>query len=185
MILSSKKIAGLLIFAGSAIGFIGIIIAETRTPNYSTANNYISDLGIGPSAAIFNISLIVGGLLGMFGAFFLNRGMDKRVLPVLVGLASLGSFLVGVFPEDTGVPHIIGAAITFLAGGLASVFAYRFTVTPFRQVSIVLGALTLSAFILLFTGNNLGLGAGGMERMVAYPSILWSFGFSGYLMADH
>jgi hypothetical membrane protein len=184
MLISQKKLSGLLLFIGSTIGFIGIIIAETQYPNYSTANNFISDLGVGTSARIFNTALIIGGLLGVAGSFFLYRALGKRGLPVLVGLSALGSFIVGVFPESTGIPHLIGALLVFVAGGLSSIMAYRHTISPFRQVSLLLGVFTLGAFGLLFTGNNLGLGGGGMERMVTYPNIMWSFGFSGYLMAN-
>lgn len=184
MTINSKKPAGLLLSAGSIIGFLGIIIAETGYPNYSTANNYISDLGIGPSAAIFNAALIMGGLLGLVGVFFLSRWLKNRFFMGLLGLSALGSFLVGVFPEDTGIPHIIAAFMAFIAGGLAASTAYRHTKAPFRQVSVVLGATSLLAFALLLTGVHLGLGAGGMERMIAYPNLLWSIGFGGYLMAD-
>ena len=184
MTINSKKLAGLLLSAGSITGFLGIIIAETGYPNYSTANNFISDLGIGPSAAIFNAALITGGLLGIVGVFFVSRWLKNRFFVGLLGLSALGSFLVGVFPEDTGIPHIIAALLAFIAGGLAALTAYRHTQTPFRQVSVVLGATALLAFTLLLTGVHLGLGAGGMERMVAYPNILWSISFGGYLMAD-
>ncbi len=183
MAFNNKKLAGLLLSSGSIIGFLGIIIAETRYPNYSTANNFISDLGIGPPATIFNTALIIGGLLGLAGAYFLGRSMKNR-FSVLVGLSALGSFLVGVFPEDTGAPHSIAALLTFVAGGLAAITAYRHTQTPFRQVSVVLGAIVLVAFALLLVGVHLGLGAGGMERMIAYPNILWSIGYGGYLMAE-
>jgi hypothetical protein len=29
----------------------------------------------------------------------------------------------------------------------------------------------------------LGLGVGGMERMIAYPALMWGTGFGGYLIA--
>jgi hypothetical membrane protein len=164
---SNKNLAGLLLFAGSTIGFLGIIIAETQYPNYSTANNFISDLGIGTT-----------------GAYFLSRSLKNRLFPVLVGLSSLGSVFVGVFPEDTGIPHAIAALLAFIAGGVAAIISYRYLKTPFRYVSVALGALSLLSFILFLTGIHLGLGAGGMERMIAYPNIIWSIGFGGNLMAD-
>ena len=184
MTLGNKKLAGLLLFIGTAIGFFGIIIAETRTPNYSTANNYISDLGIGPSATIFNAALIIAGALGTASAYFLHRTIKTRLFPTLVGLSSLGSLGVGLFPENTGIPHVIAALLVFILGGLAAIISYRFTKTPFAQVSVALGAITLLAFSLLATDITLGLGAGGMERVIAYPSMLWSISFGGYLMAE-
>jgi hypothetical protein len=41
-------------------------------------------------------------------------------------------------------------------------------------LALVLGAL----------GFDLGLGAGGMERMIIYPIIIWGLAFGGYLMAQ-
>jgi hypothetical membrane protein len=40
-------------------------------------------------------------------------------------------------------------------------------------VSLALGALGLSATLLFVTGNFLGLGLGGMERVAAYPMTVW------------
>ena len=184
MLFDNKKIAGLLLSAGSIIGFLGIIIAETGYPNYSTANNYISDLGIGPSAAVFNGALIIGGLLVLFAVFFLSRVFKNRFFLALLGLSALGSFFVGIFPKDTGMPHVIAALFAFVAGGLAAITAYRHTQTPFRQFSVVLGITSLLAFIFLVTNVNLGIGAGGMERMIAYPNMFWVVSFGGYVMAD-
>jgi hypothetical protein len=37
----------------------------------------------------------------------------------------------------------------------------------------------------LFAGNTfLGLGAGGMERMIFYPAMFWAIGFGAYLLAE-
>jgi len=64
-------------------------------------------------------------------------------------------------------------------------------------VSIGLGAMTIGALVLYSSGiitsgslnshvaydSNfyLGLGPGGMERMVIYPALVWLAGFGGYL----
>jgi len=50
-----------------------------------------------------------------------------------------------------------------------------------------LGLFSLTAlFLLVFTRDYgwLGLGAGGMERMIAYPMCLWMIGFGGYLIGN-
>jgi hypothetical protein len=59
---------------------------------------------------------------------------------------------------------------------------------------MTLGALALFAGGIVtsgsFTSNEipvsdlfLGIGPGGMERMIVYPAIIWLVGFSGYLIA--
>ncbi|HUS75618.1 MAG TPA: hypothetical protein VMY43_06375 [Methanothrix sp.] len=51
-------------------------------------------------------------------------------------------------------------------------------------VVIILGGLTLASSVLFVLEIYLGLGPGGMERMIVYPVILWAVGFGGYLMAS-
>jgi hypothetical protein len=43
--------------------------------------------------------------------------------------------------------------------------------------------MTLATLGLFESGQYLGLGAGGMERMIAYPALMWGAGFGGYLIA--
>jgi hypothetical protein len=66
---------------------------------------------------------------------------------------------------------------------------------PFSLISIVLGVMTLGALALFSlgiiasgsitsdiaydSGFYLGLGPGGMERMIIYPALMWLVGFSG------
>ena len=50
-------------------------------------------------------------------------------------------------------------------------------------LSIILGLATLAALFLFVGGINLGLGVGGMERMIVYPALLWAVGFGGHMMA--
>jgi hypothetical protein len=37
----------------------------------------------------------------------------------------------------------------------------------------------------MFFGITLGLGMGGIERMIAYPILLWGLGFGGHLASQH
>ena len=43
--------------------------------------------------------------------------------------------------------------------------------------------MTLVATVLYGTDTYLGLGQGGMERMVVYPVLIGGVAFGGYLMA--
>jgi hypothetical membrane protein len=47
----------------------------------------------------------------------------------------------------------------------------------------VLGVITFTAFILLVAKVYLSLSAGGMERMIVYPLLIWALGTGAYLMA--
>jgi hypothetical protein len=46
----------------------------------------------------------------------------------------------------------------------------------------VLGVIALASLILSFSHYDLGIGRGGMERMIAYPSLVWALGFGGFMI---
>ena len=48
--------------------------------------------------------------------------------------------------------------------------------------STFFGLYSLSALALHFFELNLGLGGGGMKRMIVFPLIIWLAAYSGYLL---
>ena len=91
---------------------------------------------------------------------------------------------VGFFPETIRLYHEIFAGITFICGGLSEMLSFVLIRFPMSIAVIFLGGLTLGSLVLFVLGVQLGLGPGGMERMIVYPVILWGAGFGGYLMAS-
>ena len=191
-----SKAAGALLLVGATQFIIFLVIAETVYPDYSVSHNYISDLGVWgkPSAPFFNVSTMIFGLCVIAGAYFIHREFDSRVIAALFGAAGLGALGVGIFPENTfvvhGIPiiHTISAGTGFVVGGIAAIASFKFSKPPMRYISVVLGAAALVAAVLFRAtkdSNYLGLGVGGMERMVAYPTLLFLMGFGGYLLALH
>jgi hypothetical membrane protein len=189
------KIAGTLLTVGGIQFVLALIIAESIYPNYSIANNYISDLGVWgkPSAAIFNPALMIFGISIIAASVFIKRHFHLGKLAYLYAIAGAGSLGVGIFPENTfilnGVPvlHSISALLAFVVGGLAALVTYKITKSPFRYISAFLGAFTLVAFVVFLATRDasaLGIGAGGLERMVAYPTTLGLIGFGGYLLGN-
>ena len=194
MAVSNASKAGIAIFVGAVQFSIGLILAEIYYPNYNVSLNYVSDLGATcptsgsciinqPTSMIFNSSIIILGLLILVGAYFLNRAYHWKPATVMIALAGVGAMGVGLFPETTGVWHSIFSLIVFLFAGLAAVITARFQKKPMFYFSIILGLVTLVALLLYIPGEYLGLGAGGMERMVVYPVLVWSLGFGGHMMA--
>ncbi len=175
--------AGILIFVGGAEFMLSMLVAEAIRPSYSVSTNYISDLGVGVSAPIFNGSIVVLGIMLAAAAYLLMRGLDSKALPVLLFLTGVGAAGVGIFPETTGTPHLLFSLIAFLFAGISAIYSFRYTGGLFGYLSIVLGALSLIALVLYSTGHYGALHRGGMERMIVYPVILWALGFGGYLHA--
>ena len=180
------KIAGSLLFVGGVQFVLGIILAEALYPGYNTSIQTISSLGVGPSAIIFNSSVFLIGVLGLAGTYFVHRAFNSSLFTLLLGIAFIGAIGVGLFTEDTSTftLHSIFAVIAFVFGGISAIVSYRLQKQPLSILSVILGIFSLFAVGLLASGTYLGLGLGGIERMVAYPIMLWTVGFGGYLMAQ-
>jgi hypothetical membrane protein len=178
------KVAGALFFVASTQFVIFLVVSEALYPGYSVALNYISDLGVGPSSVIFNASIILLGLLILVGAYCLRRTFHASLLTVFFVLTAIGAVGVGVFTEDFGLVHPIVSLVTFLFGGLSAIASFRTVRFPFSLLAALLGLVSLFALGLFGVRMNLGLGQGCMERMIAYPLLMWGAGFGGYLMMN-
>lgn len=188
----SERIGGALLFLAVTQFVLGLVVSEALFPNYSISDNYISDLGVGPSSMIFNSSVFLLGLLLLIGTYFLQRAFDFKILTAVLVLTAIGAMGVGIFTEDFETLHPIVSLIAFLFGGLSAIssgigsFIHKFRLVSavFSAFAIILGLMTLGALVLFAGKIYLGLGAGGMERMIAYPILMWGAGFGGYLMTQ-
>jgi hypothetical membrane protein len=195
----SSFVAGALFFGFALVAMMGIITAEAFYPGYNAGVQEISDLGatrppnsviLQPAATIFNTTMLVSGLLVVGGTYFVHRAFGDRAMTAVLALLGIGLLGVGFFDGSEAPMHGMAAMLTFVAGGVSAVVAARIIRTPFRYVSVAVGA-----FVLLLIASLIGfgitaiphpmapLGAGGIERYVAYPTLLWFLGFAGYLMA--
>lgn len=181
---SFGRLAGLLLAFGAAQFLLGLVVAESLYPHYSVSDNFISDLGVGPVAGIFNGSVFLLGACVLGAAYFLWRESADRLFVASVALSGWGAMGVGIFPEGSPMGlHFIMSAMTFFFGGVAALLAYRLKMGKINSAaSALLGIVSLLALALFFDGNYLGLGAGGMERMIAYPVLIWAIGMGGGLL---
>ncbi len=178
----SLNIAGILLFVFSVQFVITMFIAESLYPHYSIANNYISDLGVGSTGMLFDSSISFLGIAVIISSYFVYKGFDAKIFPVLIALTGLGALLVGVFNEHFGAIHGYVSFFTFILGPLTAIYAYRYETSPFKFVSVVLGIISYLAIALpVLYGNSL-FGAGGWERLVVYPFLLWGVGYGAFLM---
>ena len=54
--------------------------------------------------------------------------------------------------------------------------------SPFRFLSLAVGLFIAAAIFLYIEKMYLGIGVGGMERMIVDPALFWGLGLSSYLM---
>jgi len=195
---SRGKVAGVLFFLAVTQFVLCLIIAEALYPGYSVSDNYISDLGIGPSAIVFNSSAFLLGLLLLAGTYLQRHSPNFKTLNILLLLMAIGAMGVGVFTKDFTLAHGAVSSMAFFFAGLSAIASFKVLKKPFSLISIILGAMTLTALALFSAGiitsgsltSNiaydsiffLGLGPGGMERMIIYPALMWLAAFSGHLV---
>jgi hypothetical membrane protein len=195
-----EKVAGILFFVAATQFILGITVAEALYPGFSVSANYISDLGIGPSALIFNSSAFLLGLLSLIGTYFLRHISGFRTINIMLVLMALGAMGIGVFTKNYTTAHGAVATTAFFFAGLSAISSSKVLRKPLSLISIVLGAMTLAALALFSAGMvtsgsltsdiaydsdfYLGLGPGGMEHMIIYPAGMWLAGFSWHLMTQ-
>ena len=188
-----RHAAGVFLFIGAVQFVLGMLIAEFLYPGYSASVNYISDLGATcrttciiyqPSASIFNTSISLLGVLALVSTYFIWREFHNRSISLLLGLSGIGMVGVGLFPETAGIVHLVASFIAFFFGGLSAIATYKLVKAPFAYLSVLMGMISLIALALFISEIFLGLGPGGMERMIAYPLLLWVIGFGGNLMSS-
>jgi hypothetical protein len=95
-----------------------------------------------------------------------------------------GPMSVGLFTEKSEPIHSTASLLVFLFGSLSAIYSFRVMKLPFSLISLFLGVMSLFALVLFASQQYLGLGVGGMERMIVYPILMWTIGFSGYLFAS-
>jgi hypothetical membrane protein len=190
--------AGVLFLIASIQFLLGLVAAEAMYPGYSVADSYISDLGVGPSAPVFNAAAFLFGLLTLSGVYFLPRTVEFQGVTVLLALMAVGAMGVGIFTSAFPTIHGAVSLMAFGFGGLSAIASWKATKTPLSVIGVILGVMTLGALALFASGMVttgaltsrdppasayfLGLGPGGMERMIVYPALLWLTLFSGHLL---
>lgn len=183
---------------------IQIIVALSFTPSYSLRFNTISDLGntvcgiyssrniCSPQHSLMNASFILLGLLMASGSLLIYQEFKKDLTSLIgfsfMALGGLGTLIIGLFPENTiSFLHILGAGLPFLLGNVSLILLGISLSIPrsLRYYTIFSGVLTLSALTLFVTQNYLGIGIGGMERLVSYPQTIWLVIFGMYISRNH
>ena len=181
MRIENRSLLGALLFVGAAQFILVITIAEGLYPGYSVATTALSDLGVGQTAVLFNASTVVFGAFILIGLLLGRRaiGTGLTITLAVYGACSAG---VGVFPETTGALHSVITLGILVFGAVSAIISYRVLRPPLSYFSVGLGMLALVALALAVTHHDLGIGPGGMERMIAYPIFLWALGFGGALI---
>jgi len=176
---------------------------------YGFFANTISDLGEtskftygtpamwSPDHGWMNAAFIVLGAVMIMGAPFIyqeyNETTSAKVWIARIGfaaqvLAGGGAITVGLIPENVnGLGHEIGAGLAIAIGTLG-VFLLGLSLPrlPGRiRLFMLWMPVALMAILLYALHEYLGFGPGGMERVAAYPEVIWLIMFGFYIARSH
>jgi len=183
-------LGGTLLYVGGIQWLLGILLAESWNPGYNSRMDYVSDLGVGPTALIYNMSVFLLGLCMFLGALFMMKSFESRVHTALLATSGIGAMGVGVFPYPMQPWHSVFTLIGILFGALAAVSSYQVQKAPISYVSAVLGSLSLIASVVFIpylglpvgsTETFLGMAKGSMERWAIYPILAWLIGHGSHV----
>jgi hypothetical membrane protein len=205
-------LSGALSIIAAAWAILSISVAESLTPGYNVSTETVSGLGspifsgvcssvpscvapIQPASAVIVFSFFLNGALLLWASYLFRKATNHRVYALAIGILSVMVLLVGVsyLPfylggrSDAVVGaaydlHITAAITAFFLGPVLAIAFYRITRGPFRFLTVVIGAFALAAGLLFLSGNYLGLGLGGMERMIIYPLDIWQALIGSYFL---
>ena len=164
----------------------------------------LGNTSISPLSTLMNFSFILTGVLSVIGSLFLRKLIFKNIQGVFILLflisGAFGIVLVGLDPENLRIKlHLLGANISGLT--LVAIFWSSLLFRKSKSLNILSKTSLYFSILLFFIGiyyahikgeyssilsdsgvryisnkaDFLGLGAGGMERLLTYPLILWQF----------
>ncbi|MFE7618321.1 DUF998 domain-containing protein [Streptomyces sp. NPDC057496] len=179
----------------------GIAEAAWAKPAYSWARNNISDLGnahcamqsepepryiCSPEHGLMNFSFVALGLLLVVGVVLAGGALWRRgaagvVARLLLVGAGAGFVLAGLAPADVDEDqHVLGALLIMAVGNIGLVLAAFCSAervpASLRWATGLLGVTAITALGLFLSHRYLGLGMGGMERVAAFPLLVWALG---------
>jgi len=184
-------LAGCLFLIGGIQWFLGLLAAESWYDGYSSRIDYVSDLGTGPTALIYNTSVFLLGAFIVAGTFFLYKAQGGKLLPALLTICGIGAMGVGIFPANLQPMHSVFTLLAILFGALAAIGSYTYQTKPMSIISAGLGLMSLVLALIFIpylglpfgsTETFMGMAKGSLERWAINPILAWIIAFGSYLL---
>lgn len=182
--------AGLLLVLLGASFLTATMLAASIAPGYDFNAAAISDLGvIGETAVLFNALLVAVGALNIGAGILLYRVHCRIWILAIYVLAGIGAAGAGLVPLDTSELHSLFALFGFVFFNVEALATAAVLRGPMRALSLVAGLIGLTYVIVMIIGDAGNpavfgaIGHGGSERMIVYPTMLWTLAVGGYLLA--
>ena len=196
------KLGPILYVASIQYFVIQLFVALQWKPPYNLSRDTISDLGntvcgtwngryvCSPLHNLMNTSFVVLGITMALGSVLASRnsanGRASKAGFAAMAISGVSVIMVGFFPENSvSALHGIGAAIPFVLGN-ASLIILAFSLKMpalLRLYFFLSGVMALLGLAAYASSHDLGLGEGGIERVVAYPQTICLIVIGFYLEA--
>ncbi len=182
---------------------VQFVVSLRWSPAFSLHHNTISDLGntacgrfngryvCSPLHTLMNVSFIVLGVTMIAGSVLIGHALPptraRNLGFLFMAIAGVGVVVVGIIPENTvSALHGLGATLPFTFGNVGVIVLGLSLTLPraLRLVTLSLGTVALAALVFYASSHYLGLGEGGIERLVAYPQTVWLILLGGYLLVQ-
>ena len=183
----SITLGNALLFIAGVQWYFGLLLAESWYPGYSSTIDYVSDLGTGPSAIIYNASVFLLGVCLVLSSYFLYDDFKSRIFTVFLILTGVGCIGLGIFPANMQPMHSFATLTAILFGAFSAIASFRVQRPPLSYLSVVFGLVVLGAVVLFMpylgltvgsTETFLGIAKGSMERWAIYPLLVWMIIFA-------
>jgi len=177
------RIAGISGIIASTLPLIMIFASTMLEKSFSWNKNALSDIGVSQTAWLFNIALIIGGLLNLLFAFGLRNYLGKikwlKIGVSLLIVSSISLALVGVFTENYSIIHALVALGYLLLAPVAIIcIGQEVKSKKFGKVSLTLGIIALLAIfglpVITFV-VNLQIGFAVPEFAESLVLSIWTF----------
>ena len=136
------RLTGVLLFTLAAQFMTVIMLGASIAPGYDVNGGAISDLGvIGETALLFNVSLVVVGVLNVVAGLLLYSASGRRTILAVFGVAGLGAFGAGLVSLEVSGLHGIFALAAFLFFNIEAILTGAVVSGPMRAVSWIAGLI--------------------------------------------
>jgi hypothetical membrane protein len=173
------RVAGVSGILAPLVAFTCILLAIAYSPEFSWAENALSDLGVqhGITAVLFNSGLIISGLLSLvfaLGLLLYPRGkILGKIGAFILVLDALALTAIGVFPENVRPAHLY-ASVTFFVLFPISLLFIGVALLQISQKSFGLFTFSAAIVAVLVWAIPHGGGIAIPETIAALSVSTWS-----------
>ena len=171
------RIAGICGILLPFVIFTSIGLSIVSSPWFAWTQHALSDLGIRQNTAIlFNIGIILGGVLALIFSLGLMKLLSNKIGPRILAFSSCALIGIGLFPETIFTLHFITSAFFFILLTVALlIIGMTIRQNAFERCigacALMLALIAISSSVFLFHLEGIAI----IEALSCFPAFIWCF----------